>query len=95
MAERFNMHKNENEMIFEGYLNEAGNAMNQQDDFQKMKFRPAVGKSNYSMFAGLNTSFKTNPAGMGGPVSFGDEEIEDGEIESKPRVRSLKDWDKH
>ena len=59
MAERFNMHKNENEMIFEGYLNEAGNAMNQQDDFQKMKFRPAVGKSNYSMFAGLNTSFKT------------------------------------
>ena len=89
------MHKNENELMYEGYIGRGGNAMNQQDGFQKMKFRPAVGKSNYSMFAGLNTSFKTNPAGMGGPVRFGDEEIEDGEIESKTRIRSLKDWDKH
>ena len=95
MVGRFNMHKNENELMYEGYLNQAGNAMNQQDDFQKMKFRPDVGKSNYNQFSGLNTSLKTNAAAMPTFGGFGDEEIEDGEIERKPLIRSLKDWDKH
>ena len=84
-------------MIFEGYLNQAGNAMNQQNDYRKMKFRPGVGKSNYNQFSGLNTSLKTNAAAMPtfGDGFSGDEEIEGSEIESKPRIRSLKDWDKH
>tara|TARA_R110000744_G_scaffold142182_2_gene253736 strand:- start:8386 stop:8655 length:270 start_codon:yes stop_codon:yes gene_type:complete len=89
------MIKNENEMIYENYLNQAGNAMNQQNDFRKMKFRPGVGKSNYNQFSGLNTSLETNAAGIPTFGGFGDEEIEDGEIERKPRIRSLKDWDKH
>ena len=89
------MIKNENEMIFEGYLNQAGNAMDQQNDYQKMKFRPENGKGNYNQFSGLNTSLKTNAAAMPSFGGISDEEIEGSEDKRKPLIRSLKDWDKH
>ena len=77
-------------MIYENYLNQAGNAMNQQNDFRKMKFRPGDGISNLRQFSGLKTSIKINAADMPTFGGFGDEEIK-----KKPRIRSLKDWDKH
>ena len=77
--------KSDNEMIYESaYLNRAGNAMNQQADFQNLKYRPGIGKSNYNQFSGLNTSLKSNTAAMPSFGGISDEEIEDvQEIEVK------------
>ena len=72
--------KNDIKMIYEGYLNQAGNAIDQQNDYQKMKLRPDIGKSNYNQFTGLNSSLKVNAGSIpnfNGGIS--DEEIEGSE----------------
>ena len=75
------MSKSENSLMYESYLNQAGNAINQQADYGKDKYRPGLGKSNINQFSGLMGRGKPNAAGIsnwsGGPS---DEEIEDDEL---------------
>tara|TARA_R110000787_G_scaffold2789_5_gene10920 strand:- start:2969 stop:3382 length:414 start_codon:yes stop_codon:yes gene_type:complete len=64
MVGRFNMHKNENELMYEGYIGRGGMATDQQRDNRNLKYGPKydANNSNLAQFAGLTGNGSMNAA---------------------------------
>ena len=64
MSERFNMHKNENELMYEGYIGRGGMATDQQRDNRNLKYGPKydANNSNLAQYAGLTGNGSMNAA---------------------------------